>query len=156
VSSSKARKKGEAMGRATKFLAAAVAIAGAALVMGVVSAGAESGPACADITGENHNYATRGTVSVGLILAGASDAVTSEPCKSVTYTLVISGITGSPLVISQKGNNLFANVSFSDTDDNICISATTSAGGRKVHDAAPDQGCLEISVGSSGGNVGFG
>jgi hypothetical protein len=144
------------MRRARRFLAAGVAIAGAVLAMGVVSAGAESGPACADITGENHNYATRGTVSVGLILAGASDAVTSEPCRSVTYTLVISGITGSPLVISQKGNNLFSGITFSDTDDNICISATTSPSTAKVHDAAPDQGCLEISVGSTGGGSGFG
>ena len=89
---------------------AVVAVAAAALAgSGVVAAG-ESGPKCADITGENHNYATRGTINFGLILAGASDAVSSVPCKSVTYTLVISGISGSPLVVQQKGNNLFANV----------------------------------------------
>ena len=145
------------MRRARKFLAVGAAIAGAVLAMGVVSAGAaESGPACADITGENHNYATQGTVTVGLILDGASDAGTSVPCRSVTYTLVISGITGSPIVVSQKGNNIFSGITFSDTDNNICISATTSPSAAKVHDAAPDQGCLEISVGSTGGNVGFG
>jgi hypothetical protein len=144
------------MRRATKFVLASAAVVGAVLATGVVPAGAESGPKCADITGENHNYAIQGTVSVGLILAGASDAASSVPCKSVTYTLVISGITGSPLVITQKGSNLFSNVTFSDVDNNICISATTSSSGGKIYDAAPDYGCLEISVGSSGGGSGFG
>jgi hypothetical protein len=139
------------------FVSVAALVASTALAASAVSfaAAGESGPACADITGENHNYATRGTISFGLILAGASDAQTSVPCKSVTYTLVISGISGSPLVVQQKGNNLFTNVQFSDADDNICISATTSSSGGKVHDAAPDVGCLEISVGSTGGRGGF-
>ncbi len=120
-----------------------------------VSAGAESGPRCADITGENHNYATKGTITVGLILDGAADAGASTPCKSVTYTLVISGITGAPLVVTQKGNNIFSGVTFTDADNNICISATTGSSGGKVHDAAPNAGCIEISVGSSGGGSGF-
>lgn len=141
---------------AVVVVAVAALVASAALAASAVSlAAGESGPKCADITGENHNYATRGTINFGLILAGASDAVSSVPCKSVTYTLVISGISGSPLVVQQKGNNLFANVQFSDVDDNICISATTSSSGGKVHDAAPDVGCLEISVGSTGGAGGF-
>ena len=69
--------------------------------------------------------------------------------------MIISGITGAPLVVSQKGDNLFSGVTFSDTDDNICISATTGSSGGKVHDAAPDAGCLEISVGHAGGGSGF-
>ena len=142
------------MRRTTTTAALLVVFAVAALAI-AVSAGAESGPKCADITGENHNYAAQGTITVGLILDGASDAGASVPCKSVTYTLVISGITGAPKVVSQKGNNIFTAVTFSDTDNNICISATAGSSGGKAHDAAPDAGCIEISVGSSGGGSGF-
>lgn len=134
------------------LLLAALGVAALAIA---VSAGAESGPKCANITGENHNYATRGSINVGLILDGAADAVNSTPCKSVNYTLVISAISEPPKVVTQKGNHLFTGVTFSDTDDNVCISATTSSSGGKVHDAAPDAGCLEISVGSTGGGAGF-
>jgi hypothetical protein len=142
------------MRRATTA-ALVLAALGVAMLAVTVSAAAESGPRCADITGENHNYAAQGTVSVGLILDGAADALASTPCKSVTYTLVISGISGTPRVVSQKGNHLFEGITFSDTDNNICISATTGPSGGKVHDAAPDAGCLEISVGSTGGGSGF-
>jgi hypothetical protein len=128
---------------------------GVAALAGAVSAGAESGPRCADITGEQHNYTVRGTLNFALLLDGASDFSLSTPCKSVTYTLIISGITGGPLVISQKGDHTFDNITFSDTDDNICVSATTGSSGGKVHDAAPNAGCLEISVGPSGGGSGF-
>ena len=142
------------MRRITTSALLLVALGVAALGI-AVSAGAESGPRCADITGENHNYAVNGTINVGLILDGAADAVNSTPCKSVTYTLIISGITGSPKVVTQKGDNLFTGVTFQDGDNNICISATASSSGGKVHDAAPDAGCIEISVGSTGGGSGF-
>ena len=142
------------MRRITTSALLLVALGMAALAV-AVSAGAESGPRCADITGENHNYAVQGTINVGLILDGAADAINSTPCKSVTYTLIISGITGSPKVVTQKGDNLFAGVTFGDVDNNICISATAGSSGGKVHDAAPDAGCLEISVGSTGGGSGF-
>lgn len=144
------------MKRLIAGVAVVAAIGAAALTASAVSlAAGESGPKCADITGENHNYTTVGHVNVGLILAGASDAATSVPCKSVTYTLVISGISGQPVVVSQKGSNLFTGVTFSDNDNNICISATTSSSGGKVHDFAPDVGCLEISFGSTGGGGGM-
>jgi hypothetical protein len=133
------------------FLVAAVAAAALAVA---VSAGAESGPNCADITNGNWNYATRGTINVGLVLAGAQDALSSTPCKSVTYTLVISAINEPPKVVTQKGNHLFTGVTFSDTDDNVCISATTGSSGGKVHDAAPNAGCFEVTVGTSGGGAG--
>ena len=137
-----------------RFTMLGLLVAMAALVVAISPAGA-AGPRCADITGENHNYAARGTITVGLILDGASDAGASTTCKSVTYTLVISGVSGGPIVVSQKGDNIFTGITFSDTDDNICISATTTSSGGKVYDAAPDAGCLEISVGSSGGGSGF-
>jgi hypothetical protein len=136
-------------------LLSAVLVAGA-LLAASVSLAAESGPKCADITHISWNYPTGGTINVGLVLNNAATAEASAPCKSVTYTLIISGITGGPLVVPQKGNHLFTGVTFGDTDNNICISATTSSSGGKTHDAAPDVGCLEVTVGTSGGRVGVG
>ena len=133
-----------------------VALAAVALVAGVSGAPAVSGPRCADITHVGWNYATQGTINVGLVLNDAPDALNSTPCKSVTYTLAVSGVNNGPLVLTQKGNHLFEGVQFTDVDNNICISATTASSGGKVHDAAPDAGCLEVSVGTSGGKVGMG
>lgn len=144
------------MRKAITVFVTSAAAAVAALAIGVSGAVGESGPACADITGENHTYPTRGTLNLGLILAGAVDATSSTPCKSVVYTVVVSGITGPPVVVSRKGDNLFPGITFSDTDDNVCISATSASSGGRIHDAAPNQGCLEISVGSTGGVAGFG
>lgn len=131
------------------------ALAAAALVAGAVSAGAESGPACADITGETHgplsfyNGTTGGTLNVRLLTASGT------ACKQVTYTLAVSGVTGGPIVQSQQGNADFT-VTYADSDNKVCISATTSAGGRHAHDAAPDAGCLELTSGTTGGGSGFG
>ena len=141
------------MRQITRAIALVAALGVTALAV-AVSAGAESGPRCADITGANWNYATQGTINFGLILDGAADAPSSTPCKSVNYTLIISGISGSPKVVTQKGDNLFFSQTFSDTDNNICVSATAGSAG-KVHDAAPDAGCLEISVGTTGAGGGF-
>ena len=48
-------------------VAVAALVASTALAASAVSlAAGESGPKCADITGENHNYATRGTINFGL------------------------------------------------------------------------------------------
>ena len=119
-----------------------------------VTAGAESGPRCADITSVNWNYLTaaRGRPSDSC-LDGAADAGASTPCKSVTYTLVISGVSGSPIVRTQKGNNIFEDVPISDIDNNICISATAKFR-RQVHDAAPNAGCFEVTFGTSGAGAG--
>lgn len=126
----------------------------AALAVGVSGAVGETGPACADITGETHgplsfwNSSTgEGTLNVQLLTASES------ACKQVTYTLVVSGVTSGPIVQSQKGDTSFV-VNYSDTDNKVCISATTSAGGH-VHDAAPDAGCIEIVSGTAGGPSGF-
>ena len=135
------------------FLLVGVATATVTLAM-AVTAGAESGPRCADITSVNWNYLTAAEVTVGLVLDGAADAGASTPCKSVTYTLVISGVSGSPIVRTQKGNNIFEDVPISDIDNNICISATASSSGGKVHDAAPNAGCFEVTFGTSGAGAG--
>lgn len=131
-----------------------IVVLGAALAVWA-SPGTAAGPRCADITGEQHNYAAQGTISVALLLDGAGDVTTSVPCRSVTYTLIISGISGGPLVVEQKGDSTFESITFTDNDNNICISATAGSSGGKVHDSAPDAGCLEISVGSTGAGGGF-
>lgn len=132
------------------------ALAAAVLVAGAVSAGAESGPSCADITGETHgplNFynATTGTGTLNVRLLTASGTA----CKQVTYTLVVSGVTGAPIVISQKGSAEFNAISYSDTDNKVCISATTTSSGGHVYDSAPDAGCIEITSGTTGGGSGF-
>lgn len=132
------------------------ALAAVVLVVGAVTAGAESGPKCADITGETHgglNFwnSTTGAGSLNVDLATAS----GDACKQVTYTLVVSGVTGPPVVVSQKGNDVFLSVAYTDTDNQVCISATTASSGGHVHDAAPDASCLVITSGTTGGGGGF-
>ena len=67
----------------------------AALAMTVSAAGAESGPRCADITGETHTY--RGTLErqcasrLDQLRDGA--AMAAPACKQVIYTVYV--ITGS-------------------------------------------------------------
>jgi hypothetical protein len=140
----------------TVSLAVTAALAAAVLVAGVSSARGESGPKCADITGETHgptnfyNATTEtGTLNVQFLLASGTD------CKQLTYTLVVSGITGSPIVISQKGSSTFLGINYSDTDGTVCISGTTASNGGHVHDAAPDTSCIEITSGTTGGGSGF-
>lgn len=139
----------------TVSLAVTAALAAAVLVAGVSSARGESGPTCADITGETHgptNFfdATTGRGTLNVRLSTASGGA----CKQVTYTLVISGVTGTPIVVSQKGSSDFT-VNYSDTDNKVCISATAASSGGHVYDAAPDAGCLEIVSGTTGGGSGF-
>lgn len=140
----------------TVSLTVAAAIAAAVLVAGVSNARGESGPSCADITGETHGPTNffdattgRGTLNVRLLTASGS------ACKQVTYTLVVSGVTGTPIVISQKGSLDFTGIGYADTDNKVCISATTASSGGHVYDAAPDAGCIEITSGTTGGGSGF-
>ncbi len=131
------------------------ALAAAVLVVGAVSAGAESGPKCADLSEANVNYRlnTDGTYTLGVELLLAQDA---PACKQITYTLTIGDVGSSSIVLSQKGNKQFTST-FSDTNNQVCISATTSANGGHVHDAAPDTGgCVVLQQGPAGGRVGFG
>ena len=129
----------------------------AAVVAALAASGAsgESGPNCADIVGETHNYTydagtSTGRISLQLLLSGGDAA-----CKHITYTLVVSGVSGSPLVVSQKGSVDFVGITFGDSDNKVCISAETASAGGHVYDAAPDAGCLEITAGASGGTSGF-
>lgn len=142
------------MRRLTSAVTVLAALGIVALAM-TVSAAAESGPRCADITNEGHNYRAVGDLSFGLTLDGAADPLVSTPCKSVVYTVTISGINGPPITISQRGDNTFEITGFTDTDNKICVSATTTSAGGKIHDAAPDAGCIEITVGTTGAGGGF-
>lgn len=134
------------------LLVAAAALAPVAAGSGP---GVEGGPSCADIVGETHSYsydsaAGTGAINLQLQLAGGAAA-----CKQITYTLVVSGVSGTPVATTQKGSVEFVGITFSDTDNKVCISATTGSAGGHVYDAAPDLGCLEITAGASGGTSGF-
>ena len=141
---------------------ATAALLSAALAMTVLAAGVSgasgSGPKCADLEFVDVNYRlnTDGTytLSVDLILAQEAPA-----CKQITYTLTIAGTgsTGSESIVrTQKGDKDFIET-FSDNDNQVCISATTSAAGGHIHDSAPDTGgCLVLQEDTSGGRVGFG
>ena len=139
---------------ATAFATSALAVA--ALAIGVTGAVGESGPACADITGETHGPLTFWNSSTGEGTLNVQLQTRASACKQVTYTLAVSGVINGPIVQSQKGENATSFVvNYTDTDNKVCISATTSAGGGKTHDAAPDSGCIEIVSGTSGGASGF-
>jgi hypothetical protein len=78
------------------------ALAAAVLVVGAVSAGAESGPKCADITGETHGPLNFWNSTTGAGSLNVNVATASTACKQLTYTLVVSGVTGDPVVVSKK------------------------------------------------------
>lgn len=146
-----------------------------ALAGGVGRGAAESGPACADITGETHNYtrnATTGTGTLGVQLLLRSSG--NAPCKQVTYSLYVvtdpGGVPSSPYTWngttlgSDGGPAIVAPIS--DDDDTVYVYATTSIGGR-TFDLAPDTAttncdasgtsntCLDITSGTTGGQGTF-
>lgn len=137
-----------------RIVIATMVVAASALAAATAGVGAgDGGPTCADIVGETHSYSYNngtGSLNLQLQLAGSAAA-----CKQQTYTLVVSGVNGSPVVVSQKGSVDFTGVTFSDADNKVCISATTASSGGHVYDFAPDAGCLEITAGASGGTSGF-
>ncbi len=143
------------------------------LVIGVVSASAESGPNCADITGPNGVGATffyRGTgteqnqppYTFGMkLLLGA------PACKSVVYTVYYildegaAGAAGQPVAVQQNpvldtdGFPTFGPITVTDDDPTICVFATTASKGGHVHDRANETGCLSLTAPTSGGGSGF-
>jgi hypothetical protein len=118
-------------------------------------AGGESGPGCADVINETHNYSYDAAAGTGVISLRMQLSGDAAACKQITYTLVVSGVSGNPVVTTQKGSVDFVQVRFGDTDNKICISGTTTSAGGHVYDNAPDLGCLEITPGVSGGTSGF-
>ncbi len=142
------------------------ALAAVVLVVGAVSAGAESGPKCADITAETHTYRGTGTTPLGgppgpytfameLLLAAPA-------CKSVVYTVYRiqdPGDNPTPVLqdstLSPLGNPTFTATGISDDDPNICVYATSASKGGHIHDRAPDTGCLALVAPASGGGSGF-
>jgi hypothetical protein len=141
-------------------------LASVALVAAAVSLAAESGPKCADIIGETHNYrgtgpggAPPGPFSFGMELLLASPA-----CKSVVYTVYIVQDPGStPIAVEQSGTSAEGSPQFTatvnDDDATICVYATTASKGGKVHDRAPDEtatpDCLELTAPATGGGSTF-
>ena len=154
-----------------RFLVGALltaSLAGAALVAAAVSVAAagESGPKCADITGETHNYRGTGTGGAppGPYTFGMELLLAGPACKSVTYTVYIvedPGATATP--IEQSGTSSAGSPQFiatvNDDDGTICVYATTASKGGKVHDRAPDEtatpNCLELTAPAAGGGSTF-
>lgn len=138
---------------------AVAALSAVALTASAVSlAAGESGPKCADLDSLNFNYKDlqNGSYTFGgeLLLTGGV-----APCKQVTYTLTIGGITGVPggqIVLTQQGSTQFPTQTFTDSDNQVCVSATTSSPGGHVYDRGPDSGCVVLTASASGGKVGVG
>lgn len=156
------------MRRTVTAALATATLAVAALAIGVSGAVGESGPRCADIAGETHTYRGGGggqnespyTLSMALLLAAPA-------CKQITYTVYVIQDSGGPTAIAANrtpegdlattpdGNPTFGPVTITDDDPTICVYATTASKGGKVHDRAPDVGCLELTAPASGGGSGF-
>ena len=135
---------------------------GVAALATTVSAGAESGPRCADITGETHTY--RGTGAGGAPPGPYSFAMelllAAPACKQVVYTVyVIQDPGATPTAVPQSGTSSLGSAQFlatiDDDDPTICVYATAASKGGHVHDRAPDEGCLELTAPASGGGSGF-
>lgn len=136
---------------------------------GAPSTGDTNGPGCRDINGPapnfiggQFNYSGTGTngdmppytLSAQFLLGPDS---TTAPCKNVTYTLyvIVDGTdpataTAYPVV----GNDQWLNLPITDDDPNICVFGTTGHG-TQVFDRAPDNGCLVLTAGTTGGGGGF-
>lgn len=151
------------MKRLTAAFAVLASTAAAVLVLGAVSAGAESGPNCADITGETHNYRGTGTAGgpPGPYTLGVELLLAAPACKQIVYTLYVVQDAGStPVAFAPSGLSTAGNPTFqttiNDDDATICIYAETATKGGKVFDRAPDASCLEFTAPASGGASGFG
>jgi hypothetical protein len=145
------------MKRAFTFALATTALLAALAASTAVGAG-ESGPKCANITGETHNYVA---VSANTYRLGLELLLGAPACQQITYTLYVVQDTGAtPVAVDQTGASATGNPQFvttvTDDDTVICVFATSASQGGHVHDRAPDTGCLEIAAGSSGGGSGFG
>lgn len=144
------------MKRVTVVALLAVVLAAAALGAAAASlAAGETGPKCADLASANVNYDDNGngtyTFAGELLLEQGVAA-----CKQIAYTLTLGDVSPNPIVLSGKGITQFGPTTFPDTDNQICISATTASGGGHVHDRGPDTGCVPLTAGTPGGNVGMG
>ena len=133
----------------TRWIATLVAgLAGAAVVspyaaQAAAPTGDVKGPACLDIVAGSGVY-DGSVLAFRVTLAGPA-------CRAGTYTLVVADSQGGSTIAtatpsSVSGSQVFYTVPVSQADGSVCVSATTSLGGR-VFDTAPDAGCIEIAVG---------
>jgi hypothetical protein len=143
------------MRRFTVAALLAASLAAAALAATAVSHAAESGPQCADLSEMTFTYRDLGggsySFAAELLLAGDAAA-----CKQITYTVTIGDVSGTSIILSQKGSKQFGPVTFADTDNQVCVFATTSSAGGHVHDRGPDTGCVPLTAAAVGGRVGVG
>ena len=152
MTAAKARRKGSGLKKIV-----VLAVAALALAVGIPSlALAEPGPSCADIVGGSGTYGSTGQVNLVLDLESAA-------CSQFTYTYYVvtaedpEGRAVSPIEQqTAEGDLLFQTNVNPETNETICVYATTAAGGGKhVFDRALDTGCFPIARSSSPGFTGF-
>jgi hypothetical protein len=137
------------------------AVFAAAALLAAVSAGAESGPRCADITAETHTYRGGGTAQNEPPYSFAMELLVADPaCKQIVYGVFIEQDPGStPTAVPRTGTSETGNPQFqttvTDDDPTICVFATAASKGGHVHDRAPDTGCLELTAPTTGAGGGF-
>ena len=137
---------------------AVAAMTAAAFTGAPRAAPGEGGPACADVTGQTHNFptSTTGTYTLRMQVSLAGPACIGK----INYRLFAVTDTGTVEATltgySPEGSPQFQ---LETTDSTICVSGTTSSAKAHVYDRAPNADatpdCLELTAGAPGGEVGF-
>jgi hypothetical protein len=140
-----------------RTLAAALAVAAAAALVGVSGVGAVDvkGPRCGDIK-MDYFYSSDGTsVSVNLFTPVAT-------CPKVAYTLVVDSSPATDPVSAQgdgdaalgaEGDFVMLTAAVNDSDNTICIYSQSSISSHVI-DRSPDTGCITLHPGdTSGGSL---
>ncbi len=140
-----------------KMLCGIALFAAMALLVAPTSFGVDAkGPPCADISA-GFLYTEDATE----VRADLQTPVAS--CTFVTYTLYVDSSPATEPVsmmgdgtadLGDAGDLIRLSASVADTDQMICVYATSSIGSHVV-DRAPDTGCVALTPGGTGGGGGF-
>jgi hypothetical protein len=132
-------------------------VAAIALLVAPTSFGVDAkGPPCGDITA-GFFYTPDATE------ARADLQTPVASCTFVTYTLYVDSNPATEPVstmgdgtadLGDAGDLIRLSASVADTDQMICVYATSSIGGHVI-DRAPDTGCVPLAPGGTGGGGGF-
>jgi hypothetical protein len=77
----------------------------------------------------------------------------ADPCPDVKYRLIVEDAPGGPRLATStfRGTNDYARVDYAvavtDDDPTVCVKIRTIAADGQRLDLAPDDGCLELTVG---------
>lgn len=153
------------------FVGSALALAAAAAVLvgGASRAAGDGGPPCSNITGATVNYrlvaGTSNTYSFAADLRLADETRSAPICANVVYTLYIitdeTNPNATPIQLGPQSSDLFGPTSFTDSNNVICIYATSTLLSSKtgepvtVFDRAPNSGCASLTASGVGGEIGF-